>query len=97
MRGLEVLARARIAALPDGDPEATLAALAEHEDRMRMDHAMEAHFLLFGVTGDPAHLAEAYRLLMFLRDHAGEECQTTILENVPLHRDIVAAWEERGA
>ena len=38
--------------------------------------------------------AEAHRRLMFLRDHAGEEYQTSILENVPLHRDIVAAWKE---
>ena len=47
-------------------------------------------------TGDPAHLAEAHGKLMFLRDHAGEEYQTSILENVPLHRDIVAAWKEHG-
>ena len=41
-------------------------------------------------------LAEAHRRLMFLRNHAGEEYRETILENVPLHRDSVAAWEEHG-
>ncbi len=61
-----------------------------------MADAMEARFLLFQATGDPAHLAEAPGTLMFLRDHAGEEYQTSILENVPLHRDIVAAWKEHG-
>ncbi len=32
----------------------------------------------------------------FLRDHAGKEYRTSILENVPLHRDIVAAFAEHG-
>ncbi len=63
---------------------------------MGMADAMEARFLLFRATGDPAHLAEANRKLVFLRDHAGEEYQTSILENVPLHRDIAAAWEAQG-
>ena len=96
MPGPEVLARAQLATLPGGDPEAALAALEQHEDRMEMAEAMEARFVLFGAVGDPAHLAEAHRRLMFLRDHAGEEYQTSILTNVPLHRDIVSAWREHG-
>ncbi len=40
---------------------------------------------------------EAHRRLTFQSDHAPKEYRISILENVPLHRDIVAAWEEHGA
>ncbi len=58
---------------------------------------MRARFLLFKATSDRDHLAEAHRLLVFARDHAPEEYRETMIENVPLHRDIVAAWEEKQA
>ncbi len=96
MPGPEALARAHLAALAGGDASAALAALEDHEDGRGMPDAMQARFLLFQATGDPAHLAEAHRRLMFLRDHTGDEYQTSILENVPLHRDIVAAFAEHG-
>jgi len=64
---------------------------------MIRSHLMEARFLLWRATDDPAHLAEAHRLLRHLRDHAPEEYRETMIENVPLHRDIMAAWEEHGA
>ncbi|MHC4472480.1 MAG: hypothetical protein ACYS99_16135 [Planctomycetota bacterium] len=47
--------------------------------------------------GDPAHLKEAHGLFCHLRDHAPEEYRETMIENVPLHRDITQAWEEHGA
>ena len=57
---------------------------------------MQARFLLSKATGDSAHLEEAHRLLCHLRDHAPAEYRETMIENVPLHRDIVQAWEEHG-
>ncbi|MHC4469855.1 MAG: hypothetical protein ACYS99_02730 [Planctomycetota bacterium] len=44
------------------------------------------------------HLLESpgfftHRFLRYLVDHAPEEHRETMIENVPLHRDIVAAWE----
>jgi hypothetical protein len=95
MPGPEVLARAQLAALPGGDTDAALAALEEHESALGMAEAMQARFLLFRATGDPAHLAAAHEKLTFLRDHVGDAYRESILENVPLHRDIVAAWKEQ--
>ena len=33
---------------------------------------------------------------MYARDHSPEEYRDTMLQNVPLHRDIMKAWEEHG-
>jgi len=57
---------------------------------------MEVHYHLFRATNDPTHLEEAHRLLCHLRDHAPEEYRETMIANVPLHRDIVAAWAGQG-
>jgi len=84
------------ARLPGGDADAALAALAEHEERVECAGKMEARFRLWELTQDKAHLEEAHRLLCHLRDHAAEDCRETIIENVPLHRDIMKAWEEQG-
>ena len=94
--GSLVLAACHLALLPGGDPTAAADTFAAHEDRLGHDAKMQARFLLWKATSDPAHLAEAHRLLEFARDHAPEQYRDTILENVPLHRDIVAAWEEHA-
>ena len=84
------------ARLPDGDVAAALAALAAHEERAGHAEKMDARFRLWELTKDKAHLAEAHRLLMYAREHAPAEYRESMLQNVPLHRDIVAAWEEHG-
>ncbi|MHC4551069.1 MAG: serine/threonine-protein kinase [Planctomycetota bacterium] len=84
------------ARLPGGDTDAALAALEEHEERAEHDTKMEARFRLWELTKDKAHLEEAHRLLCYARDHAPEDCRDSMIENVPLHRDIMRAWEERG-
>jgi hypothetical protein len=71
---------------------AALAALAAHEGHAGMQAAMEARFLLWQATRDPAHLAEAKRLLDFVVERAPPECRETMLANVRLHREIAAAW-----
>ncbi len=53
-------------------------------------------FCLWQATKDRAHLEEAHRLLMYAREHVSEEYRDTMLQNVPLHRDIMKAWEEHG-
>jgi predicted ATPase/predicted Ser/Thr protein kinase len=76
------------ARLPDGDVEAALAALAEHEQHATHGARMEARFRLWELTQDRAHLAEAQRLLQHLRDHAPEEDRDSMVRNVPLYRDV---------
>ena len=84
------------ARLPGGDAAAALAALGEHGERVGPAEKMDARFRLWELTKDAAHLAEAHRLLCFMRDHAPEEDRDSMIENVPLHRDIMTAWEEHG-
>jgi len=84
------------ARLPGGDVHAALAALVEHEERVEHLEKMNARFRLWELTRDRSHLDEAHRLLEHLRAHAPEEDRISMIENVPLHRDIMKAWEEHG-
>jgi tetratricopeptide (TPR) repeat protein len=85
------------ARLPGGDKDAALAALEEHEAHVTHDTKMEARFYLWELTRDRAHLEKAHCLLCFMRDHAPADCRVSMIENFPLHRDIMKAWEEHGA
>jgi len=84
------------ARLPGGTEDVARAALEEHEEHAHHAARMQARFRLWELTKDKAHLAEAKRLLDFAVAHSPEECRTSMLENVPLHRDITKAWEEHG-
>jgi hypothetical protein len=88
--------RADAAGPPGGDVTAALAAVAAHERHANMQEAMEARFLLWQATRDPAHLAEAKRLLEFLVVYAPPEFRDSMLANVRLHREIAAAAREQG-
>jgi len=85
--------RARLAG---GDIQAALAAFAEHEERVGPDEKTNARFRLWELTSDKTHLEEAHRLLCYARDHSPEDCRTSMIENVPVHRDIMKAWEAHG-
>ncbi len=73
-----------------------LATLTEHEERVWQRGRMNARFRLWELTQDKTHLTEAHRLLEHLRDHAPEQDRDSMIQNVPLHRDIMKAWEEHG-
>ena len=57
---------------------------------------MAARFDLWRATRSRDHLLESKRLLDQLVDHAPEAHRKSMLENVPLHREIVAAAAEYG-
>jgi predicted ATPase len=80
--------------LPGADVDAALAALAEHEEHSNYPTRMQARYRLWELTRDQSHLEEAHRLLVHLREHAPAEDRDSMIENVPLHRDIMRAWEE---
>jgi hypothetical protein len=84
------------ARLPGGNTGAAVAALAEHAERVAHSTKMAARFRLWELTKDRAHLAEAKRLLDFACEHTPEAYSTSMIESVPLHRDIMRAWEGRG-
>ena len=95
-RGTILLATVERARLAGGDVQAALTALDEHEQPLRHVDRMNVRLRLWELTKDRTHLHEAHRLLCHLRDHAPGNCRET-MENVPLHRAIVRAWDEHGA
>ena len=94
--GPQVLAAGRLALLPGGDAAVAKSVFEEFENRLRHDEKLEALHCLWQATKDRAHLEAAHRLLMHAREHASEEYRDSMLENVPLHRAIMKAWEEHG-
>ena len=84
------LAQALLACLPGGDADAALAALGdldEHGDSPRL------RWLLFRATGDRAHLEEAKRLLDESLANVPEEYHESMLTNLRVNREIMAAWK----
>ncbi|MEE8106381.1 MAG: tetratricopeptide repeat protein [Planctomycetota bacterium] len=97
MPGTIVLAAAHAAMAAPETVDVALVALTDHADRSACGERMEARFCLFQATNDATHLAAAHKLLSDLRNHAPEKYRETMIENVPLHRAIKAAWErQRG-
>jgi len=72
------------------------AALHRHRSRCSVQARMAAAFALWQGTEDSGCLKDAHSMLEDLRDHAPEEYRETMIANVPLHRDIMAAWGSRG-
>jgi hypothetical protein len=54
---------------------------------------MEASLLLWQTTKDSTWLEEAHRLLLHLHEHAPTQYRELLLDNVPLHRVILAGWQ----
>jgi tetratricopeptide (TPR) repeat protein len=90
-----VLASVHLALLPGGDCDSALETFRAHESRLSDYERMRALYSLWKGRGDVTHLEEAHRLLMELRSHSPAEYQETMVANVPLHRDICAAWADR--
>jgi hypothetical protein len=90
------LAACHLALLPDGDAAAAKSVFEEFENRLGHTGRLEALHCLWQATKDRAHLEKAHRRLMDAREHASEKYRDTMIENVPLHRDIMKAWEEHG-
>jgi tetratricopeptide (TPR) repeat protein len=94
--GETALASALLAVLPGGDVEGAKRRFAELGPRMGFVRRMEADFLLWRATSDRAHLESAHRALSALRADVPDEYRESIVANVPLHREIVAAAKEAG-
>ncbi|MHC4504827.1 MAG: tetratricopeptide repeat protein, partial [Planctomycetota bacterium] len=91
-----LLATVHRARLPGRGIEPALAALEEHEQRVPHDTKTECRYRLWELAEDKAHLAEAKRLLDFAVEQSPDEYRDSMIENVPLHRDIMRAWEGHG-
>ena len=93
---LEAMVLALQARLPGADAEEALEAYEARKEQLSACDCLSVRLQLWRATSEPALLVEAKRLLDYLVEHAPEEYQVSMLENVPLHRDIVKAWSEHG-
>ncbi len=89
------------AQLPGEDLEGPRRTFEAERPRMRHDGLLEALWLLWRRSGDPKDLAEARLVLEELRAHAPPSTRTSIVENVPHHREIASGdrtlwWKPRG-
>jgi hypothetical protein len=92
LHGKEMLSSAWRALLQGESTATAEALLAEYEPKMPFHEKMEGHFILWKATGNEPQLTEAHRLLVELREHAPEEYRESMIENVPLNREIMEAW-----
>jgi tetratricopeptide (TPR) repeat protein len=67
--------------------------LSEKHAQIPHHEKMEGHFVLWKATGSNEHLQAAHRLLTELRENAPEEYRKSMIENVPLNREIMEAAE----
>ena len=88
-----LIAEVHRARLPGASPAAALALLDEIDEEIGHAEAIEIRFRLWELTMDRPHLVEAHRLLDHLRAHAPEQDRDSMVENVPLHRALMLAWE----
>jgi serine/threonine protein kinase/tetratricopeptide (TPR) repeat protein len=93
--GVELIAAAQFAALPNGELTPALAALAAYQGNATVEEAMHARFLLWQATHDLAHLDESKRQLDFIVEHAPADCRESMLANVRVYREITAAAREQ--
>jgi len=66
-------------------------ALRRREADLGHGTRLAMYALLWRATGEPGHLETAVRLLTHLREHAPEEYQVSLIEDIPLHREIAGA------
>ncbi len=93
---VETLARCELACLAGGDAADALAAFAEHESRLDAEDRLDARHLLWKATGDRAHLLEAKRLLDDSVAHVDDATRASMLTNLRVNREVLAAWEAKA-
>ena len=71
------------------DADAARAAYREHHERTSFLEALECSFWIHQVTGEPEFLAEARRRLRYLVENAPERYRDSMVERVPLYREIL--------
>ena len=97
MPGVKTLARCYLACLPGGDAEDALACYAENRGRLAPEEHVYARSALWRATGDRGHLEEARRLLDESVAHVDDETRQSMLTNLRLNREIMAAWRSECA
>jgi tetratricopeptide (TPR) repeat protein len=91
-----VLTACQLALLPDGDAQEAVTAFELDEKRLAHQAKLQACYLLWKATKDPAHLQKAHDLLVYLLDHGPPDLCEAGRESVPMHREIANAWRSQS-
>ena len=91
-----VLAACRRASLQAGSAAPAITALRAHGASLAPGTEMEARFLLWQATSDRRHLRAAHRLQRALLRGAPARYRCSMVRDLPLHRDLAAAWSARA-
>ncbi len=89
------LARAHLAALPAQAVAETPSPYASRRGVIGWAARIEVEYVLWKATRSDAHLSHARRLLDLVRAGAPAEDRQRMVDAVPLHREVMAASEER--
>jgi tetratricopeptide (TPR) repeat protein len=91
-----VLAASHLALIPGGNVQTALESLSTHGAQLDHQERMDVSFALWKATGNRDHLLDAHQRLLYLQEHAPEGCRDSIIEAVPLNRELMHAWERHG-
>jgi hypothetical protein len=92
----EALAAASLAQMSGADTSHAEAVFEAHRTHVGAFELLPVCWALWQATWKLQYLDTAHAQLQSLRDHAPPECRDAMIENVPLHRDIVEAWNAQG-
>jgi tetratricopeptide (TPR) repeat protein len=88
----ETLARCELAVLSGGDLADALEAYGVHAEQLNAEDRRQALYLLWRATGDSAYLERAKRQLDEWVAYVDDETRRSMLANVRVNREIMAAW-----
>jgi hypothetical protein len=88
---LDAIAQVYLALTPDGDVTTAAETFAKQEMRIPHLARLRACFALWQASGKRPYLDEAQRLLLDLRDGAPPAWRKAVLDDVPIHAEILLA------
>ena len=94
---LETLAACELASLSGDAVEAALTTFESHRKTLGAHGRKIARWWLWRATGDAVHLERAKSLLDEAVAGLSDDDRSSMLERVPVNRDIVEAWRSRSA
>jgi tetratricopeptide (TPR) repeat protein len=94
---LIALSACLLATLPGGSPEDAAKRVIEIEEQLGAMDRLEARYHLWRATSDEEHLEAAHDLLLRIRSGSPAEYRDTMLEHVPLYRQVRTAWRKERA
>jgi tetratricopeptide (TPR) repeat protein len=82
-----------LATSPRSDVTRAERQLRAAQGRIQKHLELRLWYRLWRLSGRRTHLEVAHRILMFLQEHAPPESRLNMIQSIPTHRCVSAAWE----